>query len=253
MTALTHPTTNNTHANSRFSTTPCILQDEEAITSTINAFRLEHQDTHGNTLIISPLQEDDVGPASVVLTRAFATSPQGIPFDDGRKYTRDMLRAPPHAALLVARLFPPATDAATANSGGGGETEQQQQQQQSEVPDWMPPNQDSRLIATGTLSLHPVARETFETLQPPHQHAYICNIAVDPKFRRQGYARRILAACEDLARECGHTEVYLHVRLADDAAQQLYMSSGYEEVAADAWLVKLRGITPRSLMRKSLF
>jgi hypothetical protein len=35
-------------------------------------------------LSIAPLEAHEVGAASVVLTRAFATSPQGVPIEDGR-------------------------------------------------------------------------------------------------------------------------------------------------------------------------
>ena len=42
------------------------------------------QTTTDGLLIIAPLTEEEVGAASVCLTRAFATSPQGIPIEDGR-------------------------------------------------------------------------------------------------------------------------------------------------------------------------
>lgn len=69
---------------------------------------------------------------------------------------------------------------------------------------------------------------------------------------RQGVARHLLDACEELcaAREFRH--IYLHVRLGDDPAQELYESSGYEHVDKDSFLVKLRNIMPRGLMRKAV-
>lgn len=42
----------------------------------------------------------------VLLTRAFATSLQGVPLQDGRAYVAACLRQPPAGVLLVARLHP---------------------------------------------------------------------------------------------------------------------------------------------------
>lgn len=82
--------------------------------------------------------------------------------------------------------------------------------------------------------------------------AYLSNMAVDVTLRRFGHARQMLAAAEALTRAAGHSCVWLHARLGDDAAQQLYLSSGYREVERDSFLAKLQGITPRSLMTKEL-
>lgn len=68
-------------------------------------FYVEDQLPQGR-LVIAPVQEADVGAASVLLTRAFAASAQGVHITDGRKYCRDSLSQPPHGVLLVARLFP---------------------------------------------------------------------------------------------------------------------------------------------------
>lgn len=62
----------------------------------------------------------------------------------------------------------------------------------------------------------------------------------------------MLSSCEILARMLGFEFIYLHARLADEPAMLLYTSSGYENVDEDSWLVKLRNITPRRLMRKRL-
>ena len=139
-----------------------------------------------------------------------------------------MLDSPPRGALLVGRLFP-------------------------ETPsnvDWLRPNTDSRLIATAAISFDPISRDSFLSLKPPDNEAYLCNIAVDPNFRRQGVARKMLAVCEALAKQRGFGKFYLHVRLGDEAARTLYDSSGYTEVDADSWLVKLRGRTPTALLVK---
>jgi ribosomal protein S18 acetylase RimI-like enzyme len=139
-----------------------------------------------------------------------------------------MLASPPRGALLVARLRP-ADPSATS---------------------WLRPDQSSRLVATASISLHPDTRESFLSLKPPEEDAYLANIAVDPSFRRKGIARAMLHACEQVAVARGFQRLYLHVRLGDDAARALYETSGYAEVLADSWLVKLRGITPTALLCK---
>jgi hypothetical protein len=49
----------------------------------LDSYRVD-EDVEDGVLTIQPLQEEDVAAASVVLTRAFATSAQGIPIEDGR-------------------------------------------------------------------------------------------------------------------------------------------------------------------------
>ncbi len=61
--------------------------------------------------------------------------------------------------------------------------------------------------------------------------AYIERLVVSPDFRRQGMARRLLAAAEDLARDAGKRTVGLHVSGNNLPALRLYENEGYEEVA----------------------
>src|SRR3712207_2545040 len=61
--------------------------------------------------------------------------------------------------------------------------------------------------------------------------AYIERLVVSPGFRRQGMARRLLAAAEDLAREHGKRTVGLHVSGNNLPALRLYEDEGYEEVS----------------------
>ena len=61
--------------------------------------------------------------------------------------------------------------------------------------------------------------------------AYIERLVVSPDFRRQGMARRLLLAAEDLARGSGKASVGLHVSGNNLAALRLYEGEGYEEVS----------------------
>jgi ribosomal protein S18 acetylase RimI-like enzyme len=61
--------------------------------------------------------------------------------------------------------------------------------------------------------------------------AYIERLVVSPDFRRQGMARRLLLAAEDLARDSGKVSVGLHVSGNNLAALRLYEGEGYEEVS----------------------
>jgi ribosomal protein S18 acetylase RimI-like enzyme len=57
---------------------------------------------------------------------------------------------------------------------------------------------------------------------------YILNLCVEPDFRRQGLARRLMKVSERLIRDVwGDTEIYLHVEDDQVAANYLYEKIGY--------------------------
>ena len=60
--------------------------------------------------------------------------------------------------------------------------------------------------------------------------AYVERLVVSPSFRRQGIARLLLTAAEDLARETGKESVGLHVSGNNLTALRLYEAEGYKEV-----------------------
>ncbi len=80
-------------------------QEQRQQTQPFSDFCMQHDLPFG-TLTIRPAQPEDVGPASVLLTRAFAGSLQGVPIGDARQYCQDSLTQPPRGVLLVARLQP---------------------------------------------------------------------------------------------------------------------------------------------------
>jgi ribosomal protein S18 acetylase RimI-like enzyme len=68
---------------------------------------------------------------------------------------------------------------------------------------------------------------------------------IAPSFRRQGIARRLLAAAEDLARDAGKKSVGLHVTGTNLGALRLYEAEGYVEVSRQrsliaAWFMDIR-------------
>jgi ribosomal protein S18 acetylase RimI-like enzyme len=61
--------------------------------------------------------------------------------------------------------------------------------------------------------------------------AYVERLVISPSFRRQGMARRLLSAAEDLARDAGKKTVGLHVTGNNLGALRLYEAEGYIEVS----------------------
>jgi ribosomal-protein-alanine N-acetyltransferase len=59
---------------------------------------------------------------------------------------------------------------------------------------------------------------------------HILNLAVHPKHRRQGIARRLLAEGLTQARELGANLAWLEVRPSNTPARALYASFGFTEV-----------------------
>ena len=58
----------------------------------------------------------------------------------------------------------------------------------------------------------------------------IVNVATHPDHRRHGYAREVLSALLELAREQGIVTLTLEVRVSNHGAQALYRSLGFEDV-----------------------
>ena len=67
--------------------------------------------------------------------------------------------------------------------------------------------------------------------------AYIERLVVSPAFQRQGMARRLLAAAEDLARDAGKQTVGLHVSGENLPAMRLYEAEGYREMSRERSLL----------------
>ena len=57
----------------------------------------------------------------------------------------------------------------------------------------------------------------------------IVNVAIDPKYRQQGYGAKLVRALVDLGLNLGAERFFLEVRKSNVAGQALYSSLGFEE------------------------
>ena len=60
------------------------------------------------------------------------------------------------------------------------------------------------------------------------ERPYMCNLAVDTKWRGKGLAKALIAECEEIVLEWGKNELHLKARQSNHAAVTLYKSLGYE-------------------------
>mmetsp|Transcript_22086 Transcript_22086/g.61153 ORF Transcript_22086/g.61153 Transcript_22086/m.61153 type:complete len:255 (+) Transcript_22086:48-812(+) len=203
------------------------VSPEQNLTDALKTLSLTKQTPVGN-VVAKPLGDEDTTGACLILTRAFAGTPEAIGFKDATRYFEQVQQKLPRGVLFVARLFP-------------------------NDPSLLPPNQDSRLIGVVALALQEDTRQPIPTLPPPADDAYLSNMAVDAKFRRLGVGKLLLALCDEAAKVAGKESVSLHVRQGDTPANQLYFSYGYVEQARDNIIAaKLKQVRPRSLMRRTL-
>lgn len=86
------------------------------------------------------------------------------------------------------------------------------------VPPWRWPALIRHVRAAGLVSPH-----------PPEGTLYVDALAVEPRFRRRGIARALLAHAEREAAGAGFGGVSLDTGLRNDAARALYAAAGYEE------------------------
>lgn len=82
---------------------------------------------------------------------------------------------------------------------------------------------------------------------------YLSNLAVSPLYRRQGIALKLLHRCEDIAREWGFNDLYLHVLENNQPAKRLYFDRGYRlHYIEPYWMSWLFWRPRRMLLHKSL-
>lgn len=70
----------------------------------------------------------------------------------------------------------------------------------------------------------------FVLLRVIADEAEILTLATDPAHRRRGLAREALTQAQDAACQAGATQMFLEVAEDNDAAKNLYSSTGYIQV-----------------------
>lgn len=93
--------------------------------------------------------------------------------------------------------------------------------------------ESERIVATTLLSFPPGA-------------GYVSTVAVDPAFRRRGYARRLLEAARTASVRRGRAYVALDVLEKNAPARQLYASAGFGPLRTTAFLMRDVDSTPGS-------
>jgi ribosomal protein S18 acetylase RimI-like enzyme len=73
-----------------------------------------------------------------------------------------------------------------------------------------------------------VALRSNYPLQIRNVYPYLSNLAVQPDYRRQGVAQKLLNACEEIVLSQGLQDLYLHVLEDNYPAKQLYLKAGYK-------------------------
>jgi GNAT superfamily N-acetyltransferase len=111
---------------------------------------------------------------------------------------------------------------------------------------------DNRLVGFVDLSLQP-SSGTMDALIPlPFENRkllygnslepYLCNLLVEPKFRKRGLGRKLVSACEDRALSWGCRAINLHVERESLPAFTLYVSSGFAPIQTKGNVVFMKKI-----------
>ncbi|KAI3438720.1 hypothetical protein D9Q98_001140 [Chlorella vulgaris] len=287
---------------------------QNALQRAMTSFRFWHEDSGGQTLLVTPLTNEHIKGTADLLTDSFAEAMSATVYKNYlRRQVKQYLDAhvllPPKAVVLIALLLPPPNASYTdqqqqqqdgsqdsAASGIGIGSSSSSSSSSGEAADVQPsiasppagdqqpavgcgtqPALDSMASSSGSsssstedealgalsvsgsqlvgvveLSFSASTRSKYLTLTPPEDRPYLCNMAIDPQQRNRGYGTALLQAAETLVSQLGESEIYLHLRVQDLPAAQLYKKAGYEEVAADSFLIRLLAIDQRRLMRKRL-
>ncbi len=83
-----------------------------------------------------------------------------------------------------------------------------------------------RIIGSATLELDGRTDEDAGPLAPDEAHIRMLGVHADA--RGAGVGKRLMAACEERAREAGRTRMTLHTTTLMRAAREMYASLGYE-------------------------
>ena len=83
--------------------------------------------------------------------------------------------------------------------------------------------------------------------------AELVTLAVDPRARRQGQGRGLLAAFERAARQAGAAQAFLEVAVDNEAALALYHSAGWRETGRrPGYYARATGAVDAAILAKAL-
>ena len=104
------------------------------------------------------------------------------------------------------------------------------------------------LVGLAEVSMQPADGNTAPPFPMPRllkqlnfqpQYPYLSNLVIDRAYRRKGYAKKLVRACEIQAVEWGHSKIFLHVDLDYPAATGLYANLGYSTIRDDPPIMKM--------------
>jgi ribosomal protein S18 acetylase RimI-like enzyme len=95
-------------------------------------------------------------------------------------------------------------------------------------------SEDTASNIVGTVELG--VRFSDSWMQAGKSFPYLSNLAIHPKYRRQGAASGLLTACEKVSLSWGFQDLYLHVLENNYQARQLYFKLGYQEQKVESHL-----------------
>lgn len=197
----------------------------------------------GAEVRIRPMAPGDVKALTDVMSSAFRGTPDERPRARVAKYLLDQLEPNPEEVCLVALIDVNQAAAAAAANAVSVEAEADGDGEESE----------GRPIAIVSLTFAQEARGSRAaasssrarsssgagSIPPPPDAAYLCNMAVSDVHRGRGAAKALLRACDELVREMGGCDIWLHVRVKDDAAMGLYEGAGYRVTARENAVARL--------------
>lgn len=122
--------------------------------------------------------------------------------------------------------------------------------------------EEERVACTVEISFNALGMHSSpSTPLPPRDHPYICNMVVKRELRRKGIGWHLLKACEELMSLMSNIgdqrqqapRVYLHCRVGNRGALNMYKKAGYKVLKTDSIMVWLSFHRRKALMFKKLF
>mmetsp|Transcript_30547 Transcript_30547/g.62302 ORF Transcript_30547/g.62302 Transcript_30547/m.62302 type:complete len:248 (-) Transcript_30547:657-1400(-) len=86
----------------------------------------------------------------------------------------------------------------------------------------------SSLSSASSAAAAAVSASESGSAKPQPPRPYMCNLAVDKRYKRRGVASALVGACEGRAQSADKGRMFLKVREGNEAATKMYERMGYE-------------------------